>query len=406
MRQRPLVLELGDLNASVIRAAAFLLRDRRIAWSVRIVASPQELPGSNVLRLEAGSMVRPLVTVVWGGDGAMSTATQKSLALTQAVWFEANPNERWKRSSAPLPERSFYGTPDQERPWVLLAPGLRVDSTALEHTTGLSNPQLHLLRPRQAVSHRHAVYWWPSRSVLASLLGHVDAVVAPNGPLAWDALRIGAPHFAISERGGVSPELADRRLARLVPETLVQDRAFWQSLVTQMLDGTSSSRWGTTHWLHLARERAHLRSGNGGLRIARKLRKLKRDPVAFFNDSKVFKAISRGRSLPAMSWPIGEGNRTPAREVSHQLFDPAWYLKQLSSPLGDDEPPLAHYLRVGAAQGLSPHPLFDVKWYSAQLKHPLRGESALEHYLRVGAAQGLSSHPLFDVGRYVERVKS
>jgi hypothetical protein len=85
------------------------------------------------------------------------------------------------------------------------------------------------------------------------------------------------------------------------------------------------------------------------------------------------------------------------RGTEHPLFDERWYASQLETPLKKSENALAHYLREGAARGLSPHPLFDPDWYLAQLKEPIPpGESPLEHFLREGIARGLSPHPLFD----------
>src|SRR5688572_27095301 len=101
MKRRQLVLELGGMSAPILRAAAFLLRDSRISCTVRTISSPRELPCADVLRLELGSMMRPLLTVLWGGDQARSASSQTSLGLSQAVWFEDNPNERWRRASAP-----------------------------------------------------------------------------------------------------------------------------------------------------------------------------------------------------------------------------------------------------------------------------------------------------------------
>ncbi len=392
------------MSPPIVKAASFLLRDSRLSCSVRFVRRPETAPSADVLRLEPGSMVRPLISVLWGGD-SLAEPTHRSIGLTRAIWFEGRSSADWQSPGELLTRRSFYGTPDRERPWVLVAPGLRVESTDLEHATGLSNPQLHLLRPRQAARHRQAVYWWPSGKVLASLLGRVDAVVAPNGPLAWDAQRVGAPYFEPAAGEGVPAELANRRLARLVPETLVGDGAFWDGLVAQLLDESWVTQWGTKHWLLLARDRAPVRPG--GLRIRRKLRKLRRDPAAFVQDSKWFKLLTSGntRGATALSGWLGTASpvERPAAEEDHHLFDPSWYLSQLRAPLANGETPLQHYVRIGAAQGLDPHPLFDTRWYLAQLGRPLpKGQTPLDHYVRVGAAQGLSPHPLFDSKRYAE----
>jgi GT2 family glycosyltransferase/SAM-dependent methyltransferase/glycosyltransferase involved in cell wall biosynthesis len=57
--------------------------------------------------------------------------------------------------------------------------------------------------------------------------------------------------------------------------------------------------------------------------------------------------------------------------------------------------PVAHYLDVGATDGLDPHALFDTVWYRDT---HLGGDTAinpLAHWLRQGAAAGLAPHPLF-----------
>ncbi len=96
--------------------------------------------------------------------------------------------------------------------------------------------------------------------------------------------------------------------------------------------------------------------------------------------------------------------RAPRGSDSHALFDIAWYLAQLQSPLSHSTSPLTHYLQFGEARGLSPHPLFDPKWYVSQLPEGLaNGDTALQHYLRVGAARGFTPHPLFDSKWYSEQ---
>ncbi|MET0271860.1 MAG: glycosyltransferase family 4 protein [Phenylobacterium sp.] len=85
------------------------------------------------------------------------------------------------------------------------------------------------------------------------------------------------------------------------------------------------------------------------------------------------------------------------------LFDQAWYLDRATGLAGSRWPPLAHYLTLGDAAGLSPHPLFDARRYRARHGEALAatGLTALQHFLAHGAAQGADPHPLFDVKHYI-----
>ena len=73
-----------------------------------------------------------------------------------------------------------------------------------------------------------------------------------------------------------------------------------------------------------------------------------------------------------------------------RLFDSYWYLRQNPRVAASGMPPLAHYIRLGAAQGLDPNPLFDTDWYLKQNPDvAAAGMNPLFHYIRWGAAKGL-----------------
>ena len=292
MSTRPLVLELGALSPALVRCAWWLARDPRVSWTVRAPSSGAEPLARDVLRLESGSTLAPLLTVLWGEEGAPDVDGQALLGLNPAVWLESSPNERWRRSAAPLLSGLRHGKPARDRPWVLVAPGIDAAAGEVERRTGLRDPQLHYLLPRTAPSPGSCVGWLPTRSTLASLFGRLDAVVAPPGPLAWDAARSGVPCFELDPSSGPTSRLAERRLAHVVPEQLGAAGWFWRGLIGELLDGTCRARWGTGHWLRLARAHAARAEAGPLLGFQRKLLKLRRDPAKFVADSKRFRAVT------------------------------------------------------------------------------------------------------------------
>lgn len=77
------------------------------------------------------------------------------------------------------------------------------------------------------------------------------------------------------------------------------------------------------------------------------------------------------------------------------LFDEDWYREQVGDDLAGD--PIAHYVSHLPGDTLSPQPLFMPHWYRAQPGVPTTLDTeAFIHYVRRGAARGVSPHPLFD----------
>ena len=269
-------LELDVTSSAVRRAAWLLLRDRRVRFVPRLLGSALPARGP-VLRLEPGSRAYGLVSVLWGEDEPREdTAQQAAVGSSRAVWAPGGGRESWQDIARPLPGRASYGTPDFERPWVLLGQGAAWQPDAVARHTGLTNAQPHLLDPR-GLRAPDAVWWLSTRRTLRSLLGHVDALIAEPGPLTWDAARVGLPTWSADGVAAPASALESRRLARLVPESLVGDADFWRQLVDDLLRG-DCSLWGTQQWLELARERAAARERAWPQRLKRKLGKLRRDP--------------------------------------------------------------------------------------------------------------------------------
>lgn len=288
---RRLTIEVTAPGLVTMRAVKELLREPRLKANLRLNLTPRAQPGAGVLRIESASVVRPVLSVLWGDEQQREPAASDiRVALSQEIWADGKNHEPWRVTAAPMPERSkLLGQPDLSRPWVLVAAGVTLSPEQVAAVTGIREPQLHFLGFGPASGNDRAVRWLPKRAVVSALLGNVDAVVAPPGPLAWDAARAGVPVFHPTFAPRMPPGLATRRLTRLVPTALVGDSAFWRGLAADLLTDAPSSPWGTAAWMLEGRaratHRAHGQSVSKLTTATRKLRKLRNDPVAFWNDS-------------------------------------------------------------------------------------------------------------------------
>jgi hypothetical protein len=249
-----------------------------------------------VLRIESGSRVEPILTLLYGQERHVDDEEQARaarLGLNAAVFTAGRPGYEWSGRGNPLPARACVGAPDPSRPWVLVAPGVRVDERAVESLAGLHKPQLHFLGLPAYSRKLSSVWWLPSPGVVLSLLGRASSVLAPPGPLAWDAARLGVPVIDAEAKPRLSPSVVDRRLARVVPAALVSDGGFWRALVAQLAEPDDAAEWGTIAWLLQAREeRQRMPAGLfGAARLSRKLLKLRRDPRRFWADSAVARHV-------------------------------------------------------------------------------------------------------------------
>ena len=292
MKAAPLEVEVSSRSVTGLRAAWAIRSNPLLNVSIRSVDTPHALPRGRVLRIESGSRVEPILTLLYGVERVVEDAElarAARLGLNAAVFTAGRPGYEWSSRGRPLPARACVGSPDPSRPWVLVAPGARVDGRALEAFAGLSNPQLHFLGP-SGYSGKHAAVWWlPSPSVVLSLLGRVTSVLAPRGPLAWDAERLGVPVIDPEPTPRLPQRVVERRLARVVPAALAADASFWTTLGSQLAQAEVATDWGTIAWLLRARESRSLpRTGLlGAAALKRKLLKLQQDPGAFWGDSLV-----------------------------------------------------------------------------------------------------------------------
>lgn len=290
MSAEPLTLEVSHLSAPVVRAIGALWRGAGVRFAPRPASRQRALAGDRVLRIERSSLIRPVVSLLWAPRvGAGIDEDDLSLALNRAVWSEGLHDETWQATTAPLPERWCLGTPDPARPWVLLDRPLATSTQAIAGLTGCSDAQLHVLGGSVP---RGGVAWLPTARVIASLLGRVHAVVADDGPLAWDAARAGVPWFTLGAAPAARDEASRRLLAATVPASLATDRAFWLELGAQLSLAAPVMGWGTKHWVRQARERQSERLRDASPRWKRKLRKWRRDPLAFWSDSWLLRRVT------------------------------------------------------------------------------------------------------------------
>ena len=82
-------------------------------------------------------------------------------------------------------------------------------------------------------------------------------------------------------------------------------------------------------------------------------------------------------------------------------FDEACYRRAVPGLGAGRLGALRHYVRDGAAAGLSPHGLFDPTWYAGQVRDIPPGMLPIVHWILRGQRDEASPHPLFDQARYL-----
>jgi hypothetical protein len=281
-----LLICVDTLETATMAAALRLKRCWEGRTSIRVgtVVSPTT-PNADQVVIGRASVIRRALFVRWAAPYSGDEAARATeLALSSAAWDGMDGYEPWRALSKPLPRAVHSGAPDLARDWVLIAPGI----AAVPNSDVIARLERHLLEfPRRRES--GSVSWWPSPRVAAYLLGRVVAVVAPMGPLAFDALRAGVP---VWDPDTLEPSLApsiDQRLAGLVPPSLIQSELFWRHIVEQtraVAEGASPIPLCTPEWIALGRDFQDKREKSALGHTRRKLRKLWRDPQRFLLDSR------------------------------------------------------------------------------------------------------------------------
>jgi hypothetical protein len=88
----------------------------------------------------------------------------------------------------------------------------------------------------------------------------------------------------------------------------------------------------------------------------------------------------------------------------HALFDAKFYVTQYPDVLATKTDPLIHFLTEGAKLHYNPNPYFDMEfyfWQNPEIK--ASGMNPLVHFVKLGAAQGLDPHPIFGMKEYLAR---
>jgi hypothetical protein len=292
----PITIQVSPLNPAALRAATALHAHPGLDVTIAPGRRANVEPRGHVLAIEPGSRLEPVLALLWGAHRSLDVEMlrrEARLGLSAAILGSGPSGYEWSGRARPLPKRACMGIPDPRRPWVLVAPHARVDSAMVSARTGLSDPQLHFLGPRRDLTASSPVWWLPTRSVLLSLLGRVHAVVASQGPLAWDAARIGVPVIEPEPVRALPAAGVERRLASLVPGMLVHDDAFWAAIGSQLAEGINPAAWGTTAWTLRARHSAVPPSPLSTSTWQRKLLKFRRDPARFWADSRVVKRLTK-----------------------------------------------------------------------------------------------------------------
>jgi hypothetical protein len=280
--RRPVTLELSTPNVLPMKALASILLDRRLRVSVRAFSERDRVPERGVLRVLPASFIEPALSLLWGDDGSRYDARDHELGLSAAVWTSGW--DRWLyQADGP---RAFRGTPDYDKPWVLVGPSVAGSVESVRARVGISNAQLHFLSATRRAS-AGSVVWLPTARAARFLLFRVEAVVARRGALALDAVRSGLPVVVEAPSGPSAEQVWASAACNVVPEALQHDPRFWKSVADRLAGAGGAHGWGTRSWL--LQSRNAVRSQSELTRWARKLEKWRRDPVSFWRDSLLYR---------------------------------------------------------------------------------------------------------------------
>ena len=236
-----------------------------------------------------GSTLRPTLAVWWNTPfSGLAAERASALALSTAAWEGADDFEPWRALTAPPPRVPRIGAPDAGRGWLLAPTLLTASIIPLELRERV---QLHFLGGKNLCWGKGDVVWWSSPRLIASLLGRAEAVVAPLGPLAFDALRAGVPLLCPSTLRAVDAPAIHQRLAGLVPPSLAGSSPLWHHVADQtraVAAGATPAPLCTPEWVGNGRSRSHPHTAPSAImaRLQRKLRKLVREPDRFCAESR------------------------------------------------------------------------------------------------------------------------
>lgn len=290
-----------DLNIWVARGAgqgAALRAARCLAavWGpgsrlVRGAALPGR-PGYD-LSIQPASLLRDTVTLQHHAP-TLCAGLRRATAIgsSSAAWDGLDAWEPWRSLHAPLPSHLGLGRIDLGRPWMLVDGGDRAACALFDEAPCLPF-QVHahgcLARPHPRVE----VTWANAGHAIGPLLGRTSIVVGSGGPLIYDAWRAQIEVMPSLQPGTrpLLPPTEDPLLAHQVPPSLLEEEELWKQVKRQLLllrEGAKAvSPTLLPALIEAGRHRrlARLDSRSPLERVARKVRKLRREPGAFFRDA-------------------------------------------------------------------------------------------------------------------------
>ncbi len=284
MTRLPVTVELSSPNILPLKALARLVLDRRLRVSVRACASSDRdtLPARGVLRVFPASFIEPALSLLWEDESSHYDARDHELGLSAAVWTSGW--DRWfYQADAP---RALRGTPDYSKPWVLVGPSVPGNVDGLRARVGIPGAQLHFLSATGRAP-EDSVAWLPTARATRFLLSRVEAVLARRGALAFDGERSGLPVVVEGSAGPAAEQTWVAAACNVVPQGVQHDPRFWSSVADRLAGAGRANGWGTRSWVLQSRDA--VRSQAGLTRWARKLDKWRRDPVAFWQDSRLYR---------------------------------------------------------------------------------------------------------------------
>lgn len=311
--QTPLVIYL-DAGQSR-RSGGHLARSLRDAWAgpTTILATgasrnPMESQGGGAvcLRISKASLVRDTISLDFGVP-ANENMGAVHLGASPTAWEGSDSWEPWCGLHPAVAPRPMRGNAREELPWVLLDSESSVPDQFL---TG--EWQIHRLGEGARPGGAGEVQWQATPSVVAWLIGRVQAVAGRSGPLLFDALRSGVPTvFARDDSGwqaldrltvhesecapalahSLSPAMARTEICRLEILARIEQVRRGAKNVDALMSRDVVLR--VRENLPRTRLECHPRFS----RFMRKLRKLTRDPEAFLSDSNYPLLHFAGRAL-------------------------------------------------------------------------------------------------------------
>jgi hypothetical protein len=176
------------------------------------------------------------------------------------------------------------GTPDHSLEWLVTVASA---ARGVASRSAFSRFQLHVIGFSRRAA-RDSVMW-PSAYRVAFVLGHAAIVIAPPGPLAFDAIRFRIPVLQPATCEPYPDALLDERLPGLVPASLLDCESLWRHVAAQtrrVAQGQRPEPLCTPEWLLHGRALVASAQPRHFDRTRRRIRKLWREPARFFAESR------------------------------------------------------------------------------------------------------------------------